>query len=136
MKNVYAADTDIVFGLLAEEWGLLIALMTVSCYILFMFTAIRSHHTSYSSYYVIAACTAGSIFMVQAALNIFGTTDILPMTGVTLPFISNGGSSMAASWGMLSFITAALNYAKPKIKSQDDSWEALEENREDEGEDQ
>lgn len=116
VKRVYAADTDIVVGVVAEEWGMIIALTIVACYIFFMVVAMRSHQTSFSSYYVIAACAAAALFLFQAALNIFGTTDILPITGVTLPFVSNGGSSMSASWGLLSFITAALNYAQPKLK--------------------
>lgn len=113
LKHVYAADTDIVFGVICEEWGLIIGLTVIACYTLLLYSAIRSHKTTRSSYYVIAACTAAAIFVFQASLNIFGSTDVLPLTGVTLPFISNGGSSMAASWGLLSFITAARNYAKP-----------------------
>ena len=113
LKRVYAADTDIVFGVICEEWGILLGLAVIACYVLLLYSAIRSHKTTRSSYYVIAACTAAAIFIFQASLNIFGTTDVLPLTGVTLPFISNGGSSMAASWGLLSFITAARNYARP-----------------------
>lgn len=116
LKQVFAADTDLVFGVICEEWGLLIALAVVACYILFLLGAIRSRKTTYSAYHVIAACTAASIFLFQASLNIFGATDVLPITGVTLPFVSNGGSSIAASWGMLSFLTAALNYTRPKLK--------------------
>jgi len=113
LKRVYAADTDIVFGVLCEEWGLIIGLLVISCYVLLMLSAIRSYRTTRSSYYIIAACTAAALFLFQASLNIFGTTDVLPLTGVTLPFISNGGSSMAASWGLLSFITAARNFSRP-----------------------
>lgn len=47
------------------------------------------------------------MFVFQSALNIFGATDILPLTGVTLPFISLGGSSMMAVWGLLAFIKSA-----------------------------
>ncbi len=114
-QTVFAASTDLVFGVLCGEWGLLLALLAVLCYILFLSGAIRSHRTTRSSYYIIAACAAAALFLFQASLNIFGTTDVLPITGVTLPFISNGGSSMAASWGLLSFITAALNFERPRV---------------------
>ena len=40
-------------------------------------------------------------------LNVFGSVDILPLTGVTFPFVSNGGSSMISSWGLLAFVKAA-----------------------------
>ena len=62
---------------------------------------------SRSTFYSIAACSAAGLLVFQAALNIFGVTDILPLTGVTLPFVSYGGTSMAACWGLLAFIKAA-----------------------------
>ena len=43
----------------------------------------------------------------SSLLNVFGTTDLLPLTGVTFPFVSNGGSSMICVWGLLAFIKAA-----------------------------
>ena len=45
--------------------------------------------------------------MFQTCLNVFGSVDILPLTGVTFPFVSNGGSSMLSSWGLIAFIKAA-----------------------------
>ena len=40
-------------------------------------------------------------------LNVFGSVDLFPLTGVTFPFVSNGGTSMIASWGLLAFLKAA-----------------------------
>lgn len=114
LKNVSDSGTDMVFGVICEEWGLIIGVLIIGCYILIMRSAISSGTFARSSYYVIAACTAGVLLLFQASLNIFGSTDIIPFTGVTLPFISNGGSSMVASWGLLSFITSALNYTRPQ----------------------
>ena len=42
----------------------------------------------------------------QTCLNVFGAVDILPLTGVTFPFVSNGGTAMIASWGLLAFLKA------------------------------
>lgn len=112
-KTIFAADSDIVIAMVAEEWGLIIAILVCAIYIIFMISAIRSHKVARSSYYVIAGCAAAGLFVIQAALNVFGTIDVLPFTGVTLPFVSNGGSSMIGSWGLLSFISAALNFAQP-----------------------
>ena len=47
------------------------------------------------------------IFLVQTMLNVFGPTDLLPLTGVTLPFVSCGGSSMMSCWCLLAYIKAA-----------------------------
>jgi len=103
---VSAADTDLVFGFVVEEWGLIIGLCCVAALIIFALYAIKRACATESAYYAIAACAASGMFLFQAALNIFGSTDLLPLTGVTLPLISNGGSSMMASMGMLAFIKA------------------------------
>lgn len=106
---VAASDTDLVMGFVSEEWGLLIAIGCAACLVLFALYAVRRSAQSGSAYYAIAACAAAGMFLFQAALNLFGSTDLLPFTGVTFPFISNGGSSMAASFAMLAFIKGVTN---------------------------
>jgi cell division protein FtsW (lipid II flippase) len=81
--------------------------MMVVCVIVLALFAVRSAAIGRSSFYTIAACTAAGIFILQAVLNVLGTVDVLPLTGVTFPFVSNGGSSMIGAWGMLAFIKAA-----------------------------
>ena len=91
LKYVAAADTDLVFALVCEEGGLLLAvLMAAALAVLGMFV-VRSAKVGRSSFYTISACAAMSIMIIQAILNLFGTVDFLPLTGVTFPFVSNGG---------------------------------------------
>lgn len=107
LKYVAAADTDLVFGFVCEEWGLLLGIMLVAAIVVLGIFVLRSCVVGRSSFYTIGACAAVAIFMTQTILNVFGTMDILPLTGVTFPFLSNGGSSMLSSWGLLAFIKAA-----------------------------
>ena len=107
LRKVFAADSDIVFATISEEWGLLLAMMAVLCLCAFGFFAIRTARVARSSFYSIGACTAAGVLLIQTILNVLGTVDILPLTGVTLPFVSNGGTSMVASWGLLAFVKAA-----------------------------
>ena len=107
MKNVFAADSDMVIATIGEEWGLLTAILLVLCIVAFALFAMRSSAVGRSSFYTISSCTAASIMLVQTILNVLGTVDVLPLTGVTFPFISNGGSSMICAWGLLAFIKAA-----------------------------
>ena len=107
LRKVFAADSDIVFATISEEWGLLLAMMAVLCVCAFGFFAIRSARVARSSFFSIGACTAAGILLIQTILNVLGTVDILPFTGVTFPFVSNGGTSMVASWGLLAFVKAA-----------------------------
>ena len=104
--RVPAADTDLVFGMLCEEWGLLIAVLAVLSIITLALFAARACRVSRSAFPTIAACAAGSLLVVQTGLNVFGAVDLLPLTGVTFPFLSNGGSAMMASWGLLAFLKA------------------------------
>lgn len=104
---VYAADSDMVVATLSEEWGVFIFLVLVLCIIAFAVFAIRSAAVGRSSFYTIGSCAAASILLVQAILNALGTVDVVPLTGVTFPFVSNGGSSMIGVWGLLAFVKAA-----------------------------
>lgn len=105
--TTFAADTDLVFGLLSEEWGIIIAILAVACIVTLGIFAVRSIMAGRSAYYSIAACAATSLFIFQTILNVFGSLDLLPLTGVTFPFVSSGGTSMIVSWGLLAFLKAA-----------------------------
>ena len=107
LKYVAASDTDLVFAFLGEEWGLIMSILVVLSIICLAAFVVKSTSVSRSSFYAIGASSAAMILLVQTTLNVFGTVDLLPLTGVTLPFVSNGGSSMIACWGLLAFIKGA-----------------------------
>lgn len=107
LKYVAASDTDLVFGFVCEEWGLILGVVMVAAILILGIFVVRSAKVGRSSFYTIGACAAVAILMTQTILNVFGTMDLLPLTGVTFPFVSNGGSSMLSSWGLIAFIKAA-----------------------------
>lgn len=107
LNEIPASDTDMVFPLISEEWGVIIATLAVLAIIMLSIFAVRSVLAGRSTFYTIAACSATSMFLFQTGLNVFGSVDILPFTGVTFPFVSNGGTSMIACWGLLAFLKAA-----------------------------
>ena len=107
LKYVAASDTDLVFAFVGEEWGLLMAIFMILAVVCLAAFVAKSASVGRSSFYTIGACAAGAILLIQTMLNVFGTVDLLPLTGVTFPFVSNGGSSMIACWGLLAFIKAA-----------------------------
>ena len=106
MAGEGAADTDLVFAYVSEEWGLLMAVMMIFALAMLGLFVVRSAKVARSSFYTIGASAAMSILIMQAILNFFGTVDFLPLTGVTFPFVSNGGSSLMSCWGLLAFIKA------------------------------
>ena len=109
LKDIVAGNTDMVFAVICEEQGLIIALCMCLAVLTLAFFAIRSARTGRSSYYAIASCAAMSMLLTQVALNVFGSLDILPFTGVTFPFVSRGGSSLLSCWMMMAYIKGADN---------------------------
>ena len=109
LRNIFAATEDLVFGVVCEEWGLIIGFLVAMSYVIIFIHSMRNAKGSRSAFYSIASCAAGALLLFQASLNIFGVTDFLPLTGVTLPFVSKGGSSTVSCWGLLAFIKAADN---------------------------
>ena len=109
--DIVAADTDMVFGVVCEELGLITALTCVASLLALAAFVVKNASANRSSYYVIAAAGAVTMMMMQIALNVFGTMDILPFTGVTFPFVSRGGSSLISCWALLAFIKGADNRA-------------------------
>jgi len=107
MENIFAADSDVVVATICEEWGLIIMVLMVLSVVVLALFSVRSASVGRSSFYVIGACTAAGILLTQVILNALGTVDVVPLTGVTFPFVSNGGSSMIGAWGLLAFVKAA-----------------------------
>ncbi len=105
LHNVFAHENDIVFATISEEWGLLYALMMVlAILIIVMLPLINPPRSYFHSTMAAGVCAA---FTVQMALNIFGSCNMIPFTGVTIPFISSGGSSLMTSGFMTGMLVAS-----------------------------
>ena len=109
LTDIFAADTDMVFAVVCEEQGLIIGVTMVLAVLAMALFAVRAARNGRSAYYSIASCAAMSMLLVQLSLNVFGSLDMLPFTGVTFPFVSRGGTSLISCWLMMSFIKSADN---------------------------
>lgn len=114
LYKVPAADTDIVFSSISEEWGLLTALLAVFMILLIIVSALINTPRSY--FHTTLSVGVAAVFIAQMSLNIFGSCNIIPFTGVTIPFISQGGSSMLSCGLMAGFLKAgqAMVYPVPQ----------------------
>jgi len=110
LHNVSAYNTDIVFSAICDEWGFLIGIMSVLYIVIMLCTTLINTPRSYYHSTLVAGAVA--VFIAQMALNIFGSCNLIPFTGVTIPFISMGGSSMIASGLLIGFIKASQIYEK------------------------
>jgi len=103
LRDVYAASTDLVFCVICEELGLIVAICAILMIFLTCVQAVFAARRGRSPYLVSCACIAAMILAIQAALNALGSVDILPFTGVTFPLISQGGTSAMTCWWLLAF---------------------------------
>lgn len=104
LRNIFAAAEDLVFGVVCEEFGMIMGFLIPLTYCAVAIWAVVNSGKAKSSFYSIVGVAASSMMLFQTMLNIFGVTDLLPLTGVTLPFVSKGGSSIISCFCLLAFI--------------------------------
>jgi cell division protein FtsW (lipid II flippase) len=100
------ADSDYVYAAIAEEMGLLGGAMVVLAIIIFVIAGIRTSIDARDMFTKLCAAGLTAFIGIQALVNIGGITRALPMTGITLPFVSHGGFSLITSFGMLGMLMA------------------------------
>ena len=103
-KAIPLVETDFVFSAIAEEFGIIFAvcliLICVSCFIMFMNISVKLK----DKFYRLTAFGLGVTYIFQIFLTIGGGTKLIPLTGVTLPLISYGGSSVLTTIIMFAII--------------------------------
>ncbi len=103
-EDIPKVERDFIFSAVAEEMGLIVALcvimVSLSCFIMFMNISMRMR----DRFYQLIAFGMGILYIFQVFLTIGGDTKFIPMTGVTLPLVSYGGSSVMATLMMFSII--------------------------------
>ena len=103
-EDIPKVERDFIFSAVAEEMGLIVALcvimVSLSCFIMFMNISMRMR----DRFYQLIAFGVGIVYIFQVFLTIGGDTKFIPMTGVTLPLVSYGGSSVMATLFMFSII--------------------------------
>ncbi len=104
LHNVFAYESDIVFATICEEWGLLYAFLMVIIILMMLMTPLMNPPKNY--YHGMVAAGVIAVFVAQMALNIFGSCNLIPFTGVTLPFVSQGGSSMMVCGFLIGMLKA------------------------------
>lgn len=117
LKYGYLADeviNDMIFAVIGEEFGFLGS----SIFIIAMFTIflliMRDPLKSKNIYAKLICMGIASLFLVQSMINIGVSTNLIPNTGLTLPFISNGGTSMLSYFVLMGIV---LNISRDNYKA-------------------
>jgi cell division protein FtsW (lipid II flippase) len=100
------ADSDYIFAALAEELGLFGGLLVTFALIVFVSAGVRTARDSRDMFSKLCSIGLAAFIGFQALVNIGGITRALPMTGITLPFVSHGGFSLITSFIMLGMLMA------------------------------
>jgi cell division protein FtsW (lipid II flippase) len=107
--------SDFVFAAIAEEWGLAGALGVIGCMAVLVSRAIRlALHDERRPFHALLAAGIGIALGAQTWMIMAGVTKIIPLTGVTLPFVSYGGSSLLSSFIMIGLL---LRISDPESQS-------------------
>jgi cell division protein FtsW (lipid II flippase) len=103
------ADSDYVYAAIAEETGLFGGAVVILAVIIFVVAGVRTSLESRDMFTKLCAAGLTAFIGFQALVNIGGILRALPMTGITLPFVSHGGFSLMTSFAMLGMLMAFSN---------------------------
>jgi cell division protein FtsW (lipid II flippase) len=98
------AETDFVFAVIAEQLGLLGATLVIATFLLIVGSGLRIAIRADHAFDKLLATGLTALIGIQAFIIIGGVTRVLPLTGVTLPFVSYGGSSLVANYVLLALL--------------------------------
>lgn len=102
--NLAEAHTDFIFSVIGEELGLLGSLLVLGLYSALIFAIVRVALKTKDNFSRYATAAIACWFIAQVAINIGSATSLIPVIGVTLPFISYGGSSLLANLLAVGFV--------------------------------
>ncbi len=104
LRFLPAQHTDFIFSVIAEEWGFVGAILLILIFVLFLYRGIYIAHATKNRFAGLMTIGLVTIFAFQIFVNVGMTLGIMPVTGLPLPFISYGGSSMLTSMLMAGLI--------------------------------
>jgi len=110
--SVPEAHTDYIIAIVSEEYGSVISILIISIFLYISFRIIKNCIVQKDEFLKLSLCGLSSLLIFQTFIHIGVNTSLLPTTGMTLPFLSYGGSSLIGSAILAGVI---LNYTKIKL---------------------
>ena len=110
--SVPEAHTDYIIAIISEEYGSIISILIVTIFLYIAFRIIKNCILKNDEFLKLSLCGLSSLLIFQTFIHIGVNTSLLPTTGMTLPFLSYGGSSLIGSAVLAGII---LNYTKLKL---------------------
>ena len=108
-ESVPEAHTDYIIAIISEEYGSIISTMIILIFLYISFRIIKNCVTQEDNLIKISLCGLATLMIFQTFIHVGVNTSLIPTTGMTLPFLSYGGSSLIGSAILAGVI---LNYTK------------------------
>ncbi len=109
--SVPEAHTDYIIAIISEEYGSIISIMIILLFLYISFRIIKNCINQEDPLIKISLCGLAALLVFQSFIHVAVNTNLIPTTGMTLPFLSYGGSSLIGSAILAGVI---LNYTKNK----------------------
>lgn len=107
---------DFIFSAIIEEMGIFTGIGIIMLFLILFYRGFKIAMSQSNKFYKILALGISVLFCVQSFIIIGGVIKLIPLTGITLPFISYGGSSLVASFISLGILQAASEDIESKVK--------------------
>jgi cell division protein FtsW (lipid II flippase) len=107
-----AAHTDLIYAVITDELGLAGAAGLICVYLLIIERGFKAAALARDSFSKLLACGLTAVFALQVFVIVGGVTRVIPLTGVTLPFVSYGGSSIVANFILLALLLMVSDRAR------------------------
>ncbi len=107
-----AADTDLIYALITNELGLFGAAAIIGLYLMFVQRGFKIAMLAGDAFSKLLAAGLTAVFALQVFVIVGGVTKLIPLTGVTMPFDSYGGSSIVANFVLLALLLTVSNRAR------------------------
>ncbi|GAA4678947.1 putative lipid II flippase FtsW [Gordonia humi] len=111
------AHNDFIFAIIGEELGLVGAFIVVALFVLLGWVGMRIARRSIDPFLRLLSATITVLFLVQAFINIGYVVGLLPVTGIQLPILSNGGTSMLTMLTMLGLLATAARHEPDAVRA-------------------
>jgi len=110
-----APQTDMIYAVITDEVGLFGATAVLIVYLMFVARGFKAAIMARDSFSTLLAVGLSAIFAIQVFVIVGGVTRVIPLTGVTLPFISYGGSSIIANFVLLALLLLVSDRARSPV---------------------
>jgi cell division protein FtsW (lipid II flippase) len=109
---VPAAHTDLVYAIVVNDLGLFGGVGLLCAYLVFVARGLKTAMVAHDGFVKLLATGLAAVFALQVFVIVGGVTKVIPLTGVTLPFVSAGGSSVLANFVLLALLLIASDAAR------------------------